>query len=251
MSIQNEKDLQGILKAGKFVAKVRELLKLLAKPGVSTLELDNIAKLEFEKAGAFSAPKYDYKFPGFTCISTNFEIAHGIPKKETILKNGDLVNIDVSAKLDGYYADTGISFIVGNANETLHKLCEAAIEGTMRATKQAFTGNYLRNIGREIHSTAVENGFTVIKNLAGHGTGKKLHEEPQVLVYEEKRDQRKLGNGLVLAIESFISTGSQTAYEEEDGWTLVASNRRGELSYVAQCEHTVIVQNGKPIIATL
>ncbi|PJZ46337.1 type I methionyl aminopeptidase [Leptospira brenneri] len=252
MSIQNEKDLQGILKAGKFVAKVRELLKLLAKPGVSTLELDNIAKLEFEKAGAVSAPKNDYKFPGYTCISTNFEIAHGIPKKDTILKEGDLVNIDVSAKLDGYYADTGISFVVGNSqNETLQKLCEAAIEGTLRATKQAYTGNYLRNIGKEIHSTAIENGFTVIKNLAGHGTGKKLHEEPQVLVYEDKRDHRKLNNGLVLAIESFVSTGSQTAYEEEDGWTLVAGNRRGELSFVAQCEHTVIVQNGKPIIATL
>lgn len=251
MSIQNEKDLQGILNAGKFVAKVRELLKLLAKPGVSTLELDMVAKQEFEKAGAFSAPKFDYKFPGYTCISTNLEIAHGIPKRETILKEGDLVNVDVSAKLEGYYADTGISFVVGNANPSLSKLCETAIEGTMRATKQAFTGNYLRNIGREIHSAAKENGFTVIKNLAGHGTGKKLHEEPQVLVYEDRRDHRKLNQGLVLAIESFISTGSQTAYEESDGWTLVAGNRQGVLSYVAQCEHTVIVQNGKPIIATL
>ncbi|GBF43107.1 methionyl aminopeptidase [Leptospira ellinghausenii] len=251
MSIQNEKDLQGILKAGKFVAKVRELLKLLAKPGVSTLELDMAAKHEFEKAGAYSAPKFDYKFPGFTCISTNFEIAHGIPKKDTILKKGDLVNVDVSAKLDGYYADTGISFVVGNTNPKLEKLCDTAIEGTMRATKQAYTGNYLRNIGKEIHSAAKENGFTVIKNLAGHGTGKKLHEEPQVLVYEDKRDHRKLNHGLVLAIESFISTGNQTAFEEADGWTLVAGNRQGNLSYVAQCEHTVIVQNGKPIIATL
>lgn len=251
MSIQNEKDLQGILKAGKFVAKVRELLKLLARPGVSTLELDMAAKQEFERTGAFSAPKFDYKFPGYTCISTNFEIAHGIPKEETILKDGDLVNIDVSAKLDGYYADTGISFVVGNSNHHLTKLCETAIEGTMRATKQAFTGNYLRYIGREIHSAAKENGFTVIKNLAGHGTGKKLHEEPQVLVYEDKRDYRKLNEGLVLAIESFISTGSQTAYEESDGWTLVAGNRQGNLSYVAQCEHTVIVQNEKPIITTL
>ncbi|MCW7461353.1 type I methionyl aminopeptidase [Leptospira limi] len=251
MSIQNEKDLHGILKAGKFVAKVRELLKLLAKPGVSTLELDMAAKQEFEKAGAYSAPKFDYQFPGFTCISTNFEIAHGIPKKETILKEGDLVNVDVSAKLDGYYADTGISFVVGKTNPNLEKLCETAIEGTMRATKQAYTGNYLRNIGKEIHSAAKENGFTVIKNLAGHGTGKKLHEEPQVLVYEDKRDHRKLNHGLVLAIESFISTGSQTAFEEADGWTLVAGNRQGNLSYVAQCEHTVIVQNGKPIIATL
>ncbi|MDF3821912.1 type I methionyl aminopeptidase [Leptospira sp. 96542] len=251
MSIQNEKDLQGILKAGKFVAKVREILKRMAKPGISTLELDLIAKEEFELSGAVSAPKHDYKFPGYTCISTNLEAAHGIPKPDRILKSGDLVNIDVSAKLDGYYADTGISFIVDGAHNDLSKLCDVAMESTMCGVKQAYTGNYLRNIGKAIHNTARENGFTVIKNLAGHGTGKKLHEEPQVLVYEDKKDFRILNNGLVLAIESFISTGSQFAYETNDGWTLVAGEKFGNQSYVAQCEHTVIVSNGKPIIATL
>lgn len=250
MSIQNQKDLQGILKAGRFVAKVRELLKKLTKPGVSTWELDQIAKHEFELANALSAPKFDYQFPGYTCISTNLEIAHGIPNKNRIIKSGDLVNIDVSAQLDGYYADTGISFLVGEGDLLLQKLCETAVSSTLRGVGQATTGNYLRHIGKEIHNTARENGFTVIKNLAGHGTGKKLHEEPQVLNYEDKRDKRKLNQGLVLAIESFISTGSQVAYEENDGWTLVAGNFPNQ-SYVAQCEHTVIVSEGKPIIATI
>lgn len=250
MSIQNERDLKGILSAGKFVAKLRDLLMSLSKPGISTWDLDQIAKKEFEASGALSAPNNDYKFPGFTCISTNLEIAHGIPKKEKILKNGDLVNIDVSAKLDGYYADTGISFLVGQGSETLTKLCKVAQQGTWNGLNQAITGNYLRNIGKAIQETAADNGFTVIKNLAGHGTGKKLHEEPQVLNYEDRRDRRKLNQGLVLAIESFISTGSQVAYEENDGWTLVAGNFPNQ-SYVAQCEHTVIVSEGKPIVATL
>ncbi len=247
MSIKNQKDLQGILNAGKFVAKVRDLLVKSAKPGVSTKMLDSIAKQQFEMASAFSAPRNDYQFPGYTCISVNHHIAHGIPSEIIFLKEGDLVNVDVSAKLDGYYADTGISFVIGAPKSPLNDLCRVAIESTHAAIKQATTGNYLRTIGREISQTAKNNGYTVIKNLAGHGTGRKLHEEPQVLVYEDKRDTRKLNQGLVLAIESFISTGSQMAYEAEDGWTLVTPDR----SYVAQCEHTIIVNDHKAIVATL
>ncbi|TGN19123.1 type I methionyl aminopeptidase [Leptospira idonii] len=247
MSIHDEKDLIGILRTGKFVAKVRDLLVASAKPGMSTKELDQIAREEFEKEGALSAPKFDYQFPGYTCISVNHEVAHGIPSDETILQEGDLVNVDVSAKLDGYYADTGISFTIGKSKPILENLCRAAKQSTMEAIGQARTGNYLRNLGKMMHRSAKENGFTVIKNLAGHGTGRKLHEEPQVLVYEDKKDNRKLSNGLVLAIESFVSTGSEFAYEAEDGWTLVTADK----SYVAQYEHTVIVCKDKAIIATL
>ena len=247
MSIQNEKDLTGILKAGKFVARVRDLLVKCAKSGMTTLELDQIAKQEFEKAGAYSAPKHDYNFPGYTCISVNHQVAHGIPNHQVVLKKGDLVNVDVSAKLDGYYADTGLSFVVDGQNPMFEDLCRVAVESTNAAIRKATTGSYLKSIGKQIHATAKENGYTVIKNLAGHGTGKKLHEEPQVLVYEDKRDLRKLNKGLVLAIESFISTGSEFAYEAADGWALVTADK----SYVAQCEHTIIVADGKAIIATL
>lgn len=247
MSIENEKDLQGILKVGKFVGQLRDLLKQKALVGTSTLELDSIAKEIFMKSGAFSAPKHDYHFPGYTCISVNDEIAHGIPSKDKLLRNGDLLNIDVSAKLNGYYADTGISFIVGENKQTrLELLCDAAIQGTEAAINQATTGNYLRNIGRAIQQTAIQNGFTVVKNLAGHGTGRKLHEDPQVLVYEDRRVKKKLTKGLVLAIESFISTESETAIELADGWTLSTE----EKSFVAQCEHTIIVMDDRAIVAT-
>jgi methionyl aminopeptidase len=247
MSINNEKDLKGILKVGNFVGRVRDLLLSSAKVGMTTLELDLIAKKVFKREGALSAPMNDYKFPGYTCISVNEEIAHGIPSSKRILRQGDLINVDVSAKLDGYYADTGISFLIGETpNVKLKKLCEVAIESTEAAIRHARTGNYLRHLGREIHHSAMENGFNVVKNLAGHGTGRKLHEEPQVLVYEDKRVQQKLTKGLVLAIESFISTGSQVAVEMEDGWTLATHDK----SYVAQCEHTIIVMDDRAIVAT-
>lgn len=250
MSVQDSKDIEGILKAGKLVAWIRDLLVSKAKPGISTGALDALAGKEFHKLGAISAPKAEYNFPGYTCISVNHEVAHGIPNRARFLKDGDLVNIDVSARLDGYYADTGISFVVGKPNSSLVHLCQTAKMATENAIEQAYSGNYLRNLGKAMETTAKQNGYTVIKNLAGHGTGRKLHEEPQVLVYEDKRDYRKLNEGLVLAIESFISMGAQSAYEAEDGWTLVAPKRAGGYSYVAQVEHTVIVQNGTAIVAT-
>ncbi|TGL60178.1 type I methionyl aminopeptidase [Leptospira ognonensis] len=247
MSIQNEKELKGILRVGKFVGRLRDFLMEKSKEGISTFALDQMAKVVFEKAGALSAPKHDYKFPGYTCISVNHEIAHGIPSRDRILKDGDLVNIDVSARLDDFYADTGISFVVGDSSsQELRHLCEVAKLGTEAAINVAHTGNLLRHLGREIQQTANRNGFKVIKNLAGHGTGRKLHEEPEVLVYENKRDKRTLTSGLVLAIESFVSTRSEMAVELSDGWTLSTLDR----SYVAQCEHTVIVMDGQAIVAT-
>ncbi|BDA79269.1 methionine aminopeptidase 2 [Leptospira kobayashii] len=246
MSIQNEKELQGILKAGKFVALVRDVLVQLVRPGISTKELDSVAEGYFHKFGAMSAPKFDYNFPGFTCISVNEEAAHGIPSETKILQEGDLVNIDVSGKLDGFYADCGISITVGTSQKERVHLCQAAKNSTLAGISQAKTGNYLRNIGKAMHLSAKNDGYTMIKNLAGHGTGRKLHEPPQVLPYEDKKETFKLNEGLVLAIESFVSTGAHYVYEMNDGWTL--KTRDG--SFVTQFEHTVIVTKNGAIIAT-
>jgi methionyl aminopeptidase len=246
MSIQDQKDLLGILKAGKFVAYVRKALKAKAIPGISTWELDQYADKLFKEAGAIPAPKFEYGFPGITCISVNEEAAHGIPRKDKRLKAGDLVNIDVSAKLDNYYADTGESFCIGR-NQRLELLCQAAKKATEAGVSQAISGNPLRLIGKAIHAMAKESGFTVIRNLAGHGTGGKLHEAPEVLNFENKRDKRILNQGLVLAVESFISTGATEVWEESDGWTLTTPDG----SYVAQFEHTIIVGPDQATIATL
>jgi len=248
MSISNEKDLNGILKVGQFVAKVRKAMMQYVQAGMTTWDLDQYAKLFFDKESVDYAPFKEYKFPGMTCISLNHEIAHGIPSKQKIIQSGDLINIDISAHLNAYYADTGISFTISNEGaRRFAKLCEAASQSTLSGIKQAKTGNPLRWIGRSIKHTANLNGFTVIKNLAGHGTGSKLHEDPQVLNYEDKREKRILNEGLVLAVESFISTGSEYAYEAGDNWTLTTRDN----SYVAQMEHTIIVTRKGPIIATL
>ncbi len=188
MSIQNERELQGILKAGKFVALVRDVLVQLVRPGISTKELDSVAESYFHKSGAMSAPKFDYNFPGFTCISVNEEAAHGIPSETKILKEGDLINIDVSGKLEGFYADCGISLTVGTSDRERSHLCQAAENSTLAGISQAKTGNYLRNIGKAMHLSAKNDGYTMIRNLAGHGTGRKLHEPPQVLPYEDKKE---------------------------------------------------------------
>lgn len=246
MSISNESEYLGILNAGKLVAKVRDTMVQNTKQGISTLELDEIARKIFQESGAVSAPNAEYNFPGYTCISVGKEAAHGIPGKNKIIQDGDIVNIDVSARLNGFYADTGISFTVGKTQDILGRLCRAAQSATFAGIKQAKSGNYLRNIGKSMHKSALKDGFDVIRNLAGHGTGRKLHEEPQVLNYEVRKDNRKLNDGLVLAIESFITTGSRYVREGDDGWTLMT----GDGSFVAQYEHTVIVSKNGGMVVT-
>ncbi|MCG9873372.1 MAG: type I methionyl aminopeptidase [Leptospiraceae bacterium] len=248
MSISNENEFKGIMKVGQFVAKVRKAMMLYVESGMTTWELDQYARTFFENESVDSAPNKDYKFPGMTCISLNHEIAHGIPSQDKIMHNGDLINIDISAHLNGFYADTGISFYIGEEGGVkFANLCEAAVQSTLAGIKQARTGNPLRWIGRSINHTARGKGFKVIKNLAGHGTGRKLHEEPQVLNYEDKSERRVLNEGLVLAVESFVSNGSEYAYESSDNWTLIT----GDKSFAAQMEHTIIVTRKGPLIATL
>ncbi|WCL49363.1 type I methionyl aminopeptidase [Leptospira sp. GIMC2001] len=248
MSISNDEELSGILKAGKMVARIRDAMRNFLKPGMTTFELDDFARKQFAIFGGVSAPKQDYNYPGYTCISLNDEAAHGLPSKDRKVNSGDLINIDVSGQLDGFYADTGISFVACSTetNKWTH-LCDAAKKSTLAGIKQARTGNLLRYIGRSIHETAKNEGYTVIKNLAGHGTGRKLHEAPEVLNFENKREKKILNEGLVLAIESFVSNGSEYVYEERDGWTL----KTPDGSRVAQFEHTVVVTKKGAIIATV
>lgn len=246
MSINNEVEFNGIVAVGQLVARVRDALVSQSKPGVTTAELDEIARVLLDQAGAVSAPLTEYQFPGHTCISIGREAAHGIPRIDRKIQDGDIVNIDISAKLNGYYADTGISFTVGNSPDLLKRICSSAKKATFAGIHQAKTGNFLRSIGRSIHRSALRDGFDVIRNLAGHGTGAKLHEEPQVLNYEEHQDTRKLNRGLVLAIESFITTGSRYVVEGRDGWTLKTKDG----SYVAQFEHTVIVTDRGGLVVT-
>jgi methionyl aminopeptidase len=246
MIAKTEEDFNGLKAIGKIVAAIREELVHRTIPGITTKELDEIAGELFEYAGAISAPKGVYDFPGYTCISVNQEVAHGIPGKR-IIHEGDLVNIDVSGSKNGYFADTGISFVVGEGEEVLMKICEVAKKAFDAGIKKAKPGSKKSVIGKVIYQTTRQNGFTVIKNLTGHGIGRSIHEAPEYIFnYYETEGDELLLEGMVIAVEPFISTKEEEVFELEDGWTFVT-----EKSFVAQYEHTMILTKDGPIILTL
>ncbi|GIO09457.1 methionine aminopeptidase [Brevibacillus reuszeri] len=246
MSIQNEQDLICLKRIGRIVAEAREAMLKAVRAGITTKELDQIGKQILEQHGAKSAPRKEYNFPGYTCISVNHVVAHGIPDG-TVLKEGDVINIDVSAELDGYYADTGASIVVGAGDERKQSLCKVAEDSLYKALESAKAGSKMSQIGRIVHNEARKSGFTVVKNLTGHGIGKSLHEAPDhILNYYDKTDKRLLTEGMVLAVETFISTRAEYVTDGRDGWAFITPDK----SYVAQYEHTIVITKDKPIILT-
>jgi methionyl aminopeptidase len=246
MIAKTEEDFKGLKEIGRICAEIREELVKRTKPGVTTKELDDVAGVLFEKAGAVSAPKGEYNFPGFTCISVNEEVAHGIPG-ERVIQEGDIVNIDVSGSKNGYFADTGISFVVGKGDEILTKICEVAKEAFEAGLKKAKPGSKKSGLGKAVHQTAKKHGLTVIMNLTGHGIGRTIHEAPDhIFNYNETWEDELLKDGMVIAFEPFISTGEEEVFQNEgDDWTYVTKN-----SFVAQYEHTIILTKNGPIIIT-
>lgn len=246
MTVDGQKDIDGIMKIGRIVAMVRDAMLAAVEPGMTTRELDDMGSAMLEKYEAQSAPRVMYNFPGATCISINEEAAHGIPGPR-VIQAGDIVNVDVSAELGGYFADTGGTIVVPPVTQLKTRLCHATQLALKNALAEAKAGAPINRIGRAIQRTAKAHGFKTIRNLAGHGIGRSLHEEPEGIVsYFDRSDTRRLELGQVIAIEPFLSTKSTSVTETDDGWTLVG--HPDNLS--AQYEHTIIVTKGAPIIAT-
>ncbi|MBS9525673.1 type I methionyl aminopeptidase [Litoribacter alkaliphilus] len=247
MSITREEELIGMKKASEAVALTLKEMRSYAKPGMTTKQLDNFGANILLDFGAKSAPFLTYGFPGWTCISVNNEFCHGIPSNKRILKEGDLVNIDVSAELDGFWSDNGGSFVLGKDINQHQKLIEASQEILQKAIYNIKGGVRISDIGHIMETEAKKRGFKVIKNLGGHGIGKSLHEQPdELLNYRSRFDQRRFKKNSVVAIETFISTTSTYATELNDGWTMVG-NKGG---FMAQHEHTIVVTDKKPIVLT-
>ncbi|EOZ99226.1 Methionine aminopeptidase [Indibacter alkaliphilus LW1] len=247
MSIKTESELIAMKRVSKAVAYTLKEMKNYAKPGISTKQLDDFGAGILKDFGANSAPNKTYQFPGWTCISVGNEFCHGIPSTKKILKEGDLINIDVSAELNGYWSDNGSSFVLGEDKFFHQKLVDASKSILKKAIFNIKGGVKISDIGHLIESEAKRHGFKVVKNLAGHGIGRSLHEQPdELLNYKNRHDLRRFKKNSVLAIETFISTTSSFAIELNDGWTL-AGNRGG---YMAQHEHTIVVTDNKPIILT-
>lgn len=233
--------------AGDAVAITLKKMREYARPGMSARELDEYGGELLAQSGARSAPMLTYNFPGYTCISVNGEAAHGIPSADKILKEGDLVNIDVSAELNGYWADNGGSFVLGEDVHGHGKLVEASKEILKKAISKIKGGVRISEIGRLIEAEARKSGYKVIKNLAGHGVGRSLHEEPhEIANYCDKYNTERFKKNSVVAIETFISTRSTIADTQADRWTL-SGNKGG---FVAQHEHTIMVTGGQPVIFT-
>jgi methionyl aminopeptidase len=247
MSITNEDQMLGMQKVSEAVAYTLKKMMDYAEPGMTTKDLDEYGAKILEGFGAKSAPYLTYGFPGWTCISVDNEFCHGIPTDQRILKEGDLINIDVSAELDGYWADNGGSFVIGEDIHGHQKLVEASKDILRKAIDNIKGGVKIADIGHLMETEAKKRGLKVIKNLAGHGVGRSLHEQPdELLNYRNRFDSRRFKKNSVVAIETFISTDSNIAVELKDGWTMVG-NKGG---YMAQHEHTIVITDGKPIILT-
>ncbi len=246
MIVRTQEDLEALKEIGRICALVRDEMAKAVRPGITTLELDLIAKRLFEENEAESAPMGEYDFPGYTCISVNDVVAHGIPS-DYVLKEGDKVNIDVSASKNGFFADTGLTLNIPPTGEKNKLLLETAKKALYKSIEKAMPGTMTNNLGRAVYNEAQSHGFTVIKNLTGHGVGKTLHDHPEnIFNYNERRGASLVKEGHVLAIETFISEKDDYVEEYPDGWTLKTPHK----NYIYQFEHTVVVTKDGPMILT-
>jgi methionyl aminopeptidase len=247
MSITKESELIGMKKASEAVAHTLKQMRNYAQPGMTTKQLDNYGGQILRDFGAKSAPFLTYGFPGWTCISVNNEFCHGIPSDKKVLSEGDLINIDVSAELDGYWSDNGGPFVLGTKVNQHQKLIKASKEILHKAIYNIKSGVRLSDIGFLMETEAKKRGYRVIKNLTGHGIGRSLHEAPaEIANFRNPLNLTRFKKNSVVAIETFISTTSTYAETLQDGWTMVG-NKGG---FMAQHEHTIVVTDGRPMVLT-
>ncbi|MBA3945151.1 MAG: type I methionyl aminopeptidase [Herpetosiphonaceae bacterium] len=246
MCVESENDLVSLLQIGQIVKLTLRTMQDRLRSGMTTKQLDTIGWEVLKQHGAHSAPIITYKFPGITCISVNEEAAHGIPGSR-IIRAGDLVKIDVSAELNGYFADAAITVPVPPVVPLHQRLCDCAKAACEAAIAVAKANTPINEIGRVAEMTIRQCGFHVIRELPGHGVGRALHEEPfNVANYYRPLAKQRLKEGLVLTIEPHIAAGSGRIVTEQDGWTL--KTRDG--SFAAAYEHTVVITKDRPIITT-
>ncbi len=247
MTVSSDDELAALKEIGRIVAEALEAMGRAIEPGMTTRELDRVGRACLEAAGARPAPELVYGFPGATCISVNEEIAHGIPGERRIAP-GDLVNIDVSAEKGGYFSDTGASFAVPPATRKVERLCKDGRRALWTGLREVGAGRPLAGIGRAVGVFARKNGYTLVRNLASHGVGRSLHEEPkEIATWPDASERRIMADGLVLTVEPFLSLGAEFAEDGGDPWTLYSRPR----ALTVQYEHTVVVTRNGPLVLTM
>lgn len=243
MSIETDHELNAMREAGRITTETLDALQHAVAEGVTTAELDAVAKAVLDRHGARSAPQLVYGFPGTVLISVNDEIVHGIPGARR-LKDGDLVSLDVTIEKDGFVADAARSVIVGEGSSAARELIAAAESALRAALQVARAGNRVNEIGRAVQNEARRRGVSVVRGLCGHGVGRTIHEEPQVPNVYDRSQRDMLTEGLVLTIEPMFSAGSASPVQAADGWTL--KTRDGSLA--AHCEHTIVITKDLPLV---
>lgn len=246
MTIENERDLELLTRIGQICGMAVQHMLDHVEPGMTTKQLDAIGAAFLDKHGARSAPILAYNYPGYTCISLNDVAAHGIPSEDVIIQPGDMINVDVSAELEGYWADTGASMPVPPVNTDYQRLCATTRRALDAAIDVARAGQPVSVIGRAVEQVVAETGYTIIKQLTGHGVGQHIHEKPSVPNFYNPQFSEVLSEGLVITIEPFLSLGVGRVFTDKDGWTL----RSTDGSVAAQYEHTVVIMDGEPVLVT-
>ena len=248
IKIYNEEDFKGLRIAGKLAAETLDYITDYVKEGVSTLALNDLCD-EFIRANGGISACIGYRgYPKSVCISINHVVCHGIPSETKILKNGDILNIDVTVIVNGYYGDTSRMYWVGEPSIKAKRLCDVAYNSMMLAIEQVKPGCFLGDIGYIIQNYAENEGFSVVRDYCGHGIGKVFHDEPQVLHYGKKGTGAQLQKGMVFTIEPMINAGDyRTTVSKFDGWTVTTKDK----SLSAQYEHTMGVTDDGVEIFTL
>ena len=240
-------ELDKMRRSGHAVRQVLDLLRVMVKPGITTMDLERAAEKKIEELGAKPAFKGYYDYPCVLCTSINQEIVHGIPSEKRVLKEGDIVSIDCGVVLDGYYGDAAVTVPVGDhLAPQLHKLLEVTEASLYRGIAAARIGNTVGDVGAAVQELVEANGFSVVREFVGHGIGTKLHEDPQVPNYGVRGQGARLREGMVLAIEPMVNVGNPGARLLDDKWTAVTEDG----SFSAHFEHCVAVTTDGPMILT-
>lgn len=244
--LRTAKEIDAMRKACIISAEALQIAGEAVKPGITTYEIDQIAYRYIKKQGA--EPNFlNYNgYPATACISINDEVIHGIPSKTRVLKEGDIVSIDLGAKIDGYNGDNAATFACGVISDEAKRLCDATRESLYKGIEQAVAGGRIGDIAYAIQSYCEERGFSVVREYTGHGVGTNLHEDPSVPNYGTPGRGQRLLPGMTLAIEPMINMGTKAIKCLPDGWTVKTLD--GKLS--AHFEHTVALTKGEPIILT-
>lgn len=247
VTIKSHREIELMRKAGKLLAQTHEEMAKAIKPGISTWEIDKIGEDIIRSFGCIPSFLNYNGFPASICVSVNDEVVHGIPDKKRIIKDGDIVSLDAGLIYEGYHADAARTVMVGNVSEEARLLVERTKESFFEGIKYAKSGNHLHDISNAIGDYCESFGYGVVRDLVGHGIGTKLHEDPQIPNFRQRRRGIKLQAGMTLAIEPMVNAGTYDVYWQDDDWTVVT----GDGSLSAHYENTILITDGEPEVLTI